>query len=226
MKIAALMTGVALVAAAAGGQTHSGDLASGDATRDGGQYVDTYEFQGAESQRVTVTMRGDSFDTYLIVESPSGQQFVNDDFEPSTSQLDLLVGEAGTWQVMASSYGGGESGSYQVDISLGATGATEVHEGRLDTRDTVGIKGEYYDTYTIQVAPGVEFFIELESLGFDGYLAVRGPSGEMWRNDDAGGISLSRVGPLTGAAGDWTVYATSNGPEAVGAYDLRIIRFQ
>jgi hypothetical protein len=48
----------------------------------------------------------------------------------------------------------------------------------------------------------------------------------MWRNDDAGGISLSRVGPLTGAAGDWTVYATSNGPEAVGAYDLRIIRFQ
>lgn len=216
----------ALVAVAAGAQTHSGTLASGDATRDGGQYVDSYEFEGQESQRVTVTMTGDSFDTYLIVESPSGEQYVNDDFSPGMSQLDLLLGQSGTWTVMASSYGGGESGDYEVEIALGATGTIETNEGRLDNRDTMGIKGEYYDTYTIQVAPGVEFFVELESLGFDGYLAVKGPSGEMWRNDDAGSTSLARVGPLTGAAGDWTIYATSNGAEEVGAYDLRVVRFE
>ena len=220
------MCGAALLAAAAAAETHSGELTSGDATRDSGQYVDTYEFQGQESQRATVTMTGESFDTYLIVESPGGEQFVNDDFAAGTSQLDLLLGEAGTWKVMASSYGGGESGSYQVEITLGATGAAETREGRLDDRDTMGIKGEYYDTHTIQAAPGTELFVELESLGFDGYLAVKSPSGEMFRNDDAGSTSLARVGPLAGAAGDWTIYATSNGAQEVGAYDLRIIRFE
>lgn len=225
MKAVCLSLCALVAAVAAGAETYSGTLASGDATRDGGQYVDTYEFEGRESQRVTVTMTGD-FDTYLLVQSPSGEQLVNDDFAPGTSQLDLLLGEAGTWTVMASAYGGGESGDYTLEIELGPAGAVETHEGRLDTRDTVGIKGEYYDTYTVQVAPGVEFFVELVSLGFDGYLTVKSPSGEMWRNDDAGSTSLARVGPLTGAAGDWTVYATSAGSEAVGAYDLRIIRFE
>lgn len=227
MRIRSLALCSALVAAAAVAETHDGTLASGDATRDGGQYVDTYTFQAQESQRVTVTMTGDSFDTYLIVESPGGEQFANDDYQgASVSRVDLLVTEAGSWKAMASSYGGGESGDYELEIDLGATGESEVTQGRLDTQDTMGIKGEYYDTYTIQVEPGVEFFVELASLGFDGYLAVRSPSGQMWRNDDAGGTSLSRVGPLTGEAGDWTVYATSNGPEEVGAYDLRVIRFE
>lgn len=226
MKSRLLTLCSALVAVAAGAQTHTGTLASGDATREGGQYVDTYTFQAQESQRVTVTMTGESFDTYLILESPSGEQVVNDDFGPGTSQIDMLIGESGTWKAMASSYGGGESGDYELDIALGATGKTEVKEGRLDSKDTVGIKGEYYDTYTIQVKAGVEFFVELASLGFDGYLTVKSPSGQIWRNDDAGSTSLSRVGPLTGEAGDWTVYATSNGSEEVGAYDLRIIRFE
>ena len=225
MKRAALIVCVALFPVTAAAQTHSGTLDSGDATRDGGQYVDTYEFQTEESQRVTVTMTGD-FDTYLIVESPSGEQSINDDFAPGTSQVDVLAGEAGTWRVLASAYGGSETGAYEIVITPGATGTVEVQEGRLDTSDTMGIKGEYYDTHTIQVSPGVEFFVELVSLGFDGYLSVRSPSGEMWRNDDTGSTSLARVGPLRGAEGDWTVYATSNSAEEVGAYDLRVTRFE
>ena len=51
------------------------------------------------------------------------------------------------------------------------------------------------------------------------------PSGQQWRNDDAGSTSLSRVENIVGAPGNWTVDVTTVGPGQVGAYDLRVIVF-
>ena len=71
-------------------------------------------------------------------------------------------------------------------------------------------------------AMGGQVIVELLSLGFDGYLVVTGPSGEVHRNDDAGSTQLSRIGPLTGT-GKWRIDVTSNSAGETGAYDLRFI---
>jgi hypothetical protein len=209
--------------AAAGAQTFNGNLAATDATRDSGQYIDTYTFQAAAFQMVRIAMTGD-FDTYLIVKSPSGMVSENDD-AAGGSLLDLITTEGGTWTITATSYNSGETGDYEIIVTAGRVGQAEVTEGRLDRSDQQAIKGEYFDEHTVNLGPGSEYYIELSSLGFDGYLSVISPSGQATRNDDFGSTELARVGPITGQSGEWKVYVTSVSGDEVGAYDLRIVSF-
>jgi hypothetical protein len=210
---------------AAEAETFTGSLASGDETNDTGKYVDTYTFEVAEGQQMTVSMRSDVFDTYLIVQSPNGTTSENDDFGPGLSQVTLIADRAGTWTVMATSYSSGTVGDYTVDVELGAIGESTVTEGRLDPRDEIAVKGEYFDTHSMTLGAGAEYYVELSSYGFDGYLAVRSPSGEMWRNDDAGETSTARVGPIAGEDGEWTIFVTTSYEGEMGAYDLKVTRF-
>lgn len=224
----ALVACLAWLDAPAAAQSHAGALEVGDETRDGsGQYADSYAFEAAEGQRIVVTMTSQAFDTYLIVQSPTGVESENDDAgSTAESRVDIVATEGGTWTAIASSFSEGETGSYQLEIELGGIADIETIGGRLDPQDAVTIKGEYYDTHTISVDAGTQFQVELTSLGFDGYLTVVTPSGVSHRNDDAGSIELSRIGPLTAEQGEYTVYVTSAAAGAVGAYDLRIIRFE
>jgi hypothetical protein len=227
MRLMAAIAAAGLLAmsGAAEAQTFNGSLASGDATNESGKFVDTYNFEAEDGQEITVSMRSDSFDTYLIVESPNGTATENDDFGPGLSQVTLVSDRAGTWTVRATSYSSGTTGPYTVDVELGRIGESTVTEGRLDPRDEIAVKGEYFDTHVVSLDPGGEYYVELNSYGFDGYLAVRSPSGEMWRNDDAGGTSLARVGPITGADGEWTIFVTTSYEGEMGAYDLKVTRF-
>lgn len=225
-KILMLLTlTLTIGAAAASAETFEGALSSRDQTRSDGQSFDTYTFEAQAGQLVTVRMESEGFDTYLIVESPSGEASENDDHSSGGSQLDLIISEGGEWTIKASSYSSGSSGEYEVTVEKGAVGQVEKTEGRLDARDQSSVKGEYYDIHEMQLSPGQQAYVEMRSLGFDGYLAIRSPSGQFWRNDDAGSTARSLLGPLDGEAGDWTIYVTSVGAEEVGAYDLNIIRY-
>lgn len=220
-----LAVGVLAMSGAAQAETFSGNLASGDVTNESGKYVDTFTFDAADGQEITVSMRSDSFDTYLIVDSPNGTTTENDDFGPGLSQVTLVSDRAGTWTVRATSYSSGTTGAYTVEVELGRIGESTVTEGRLDPRDEIAVKGEYFDTHVVSLDPGGEYYVELTSYGFDGYLAVRSPSGQMWRNDDTGGTSLARVGPIAGADGEWTIFVTTSYEGEMGAYDLKVTRF-
>lgn len=220
----ALLLGLALPAAA---QTYSGSLDSGDATRDFGEPYDPYTFEAQEGQQVTVRMEGtDGLDTYLVVRAPSGTEWTNDDFAGvNVSQVDLVAGEAGTWTVWASGYSSEARGSYTLDITLGGIAEVTTIAGRLDPTDPQTIKGEHFDTFTIDAPESGTFTVELLCYGFDGFLRVTAPSGQSWRNDDAGATTISRVENLQGAPGTWTVDVTTVGAGAVGAYDLRVLVF-
>jgi len=214
-----------LLTAVAQAQTYNGSLEAGDPFRAEGVWYDAYTFEATTAQLVRVRMTSAAFDTYLILQSPTGVETVNDDFEgAAVSQLELLASEAGTWTVWASSYGGDTGGEYTLEIHLGGTGKLETLTGRLDPSDTVSLKGEYYDTHVIDMATSDPFIVELTSLGFDGYLVVTAPAGQVWRNDDTGSQTLSRVGPMQGS-GQWRIDVTSAVAEEVGAYDVRIMTF-
>ncbi|MEP0546105.1 MAG: PPC domain-containing protein [Rhodothermales bacterium] len=219
-----LLTGFAAPLAA---QTYSGTLEPGDATRDFGELYDAYSFEAKNGQQVTVRMEGDpNLDSYLIVRSPSGTEWNNDDFEGSNiSQVSIIASEPGTWNVWASAYNSEQRGPYTLVITPGGIAEVTTVSGRLDPSDRQTIKGEYYDTLPIDAPARGTFAVELVSYGFDGFLRVSAPSGQQWRNDDAGSTTLSRVENLVGASGNWTVDVTTVGPGQVGAYDLRVIVF-
>ena len=61
-------------------------------------------------------------------------------------------------------------GAYALEVYLGGIGKLEVFPGRLDPSDAVALKGEYYDTHSIDITTSEPFVVELVSLGFDGYL--------------------------------------------------------
>ena len=104
-------------------------------------------------------------------------------------------------------------------------------EGRLVPGDEQALKGELYDEYVVQGDQRGQIWFELLSYGFDGFLVVRSPSEQMFRNDDASGmaysgsgIRVSHIESMPNEPGIWTVYATSLSAGEMGAYDLRVIR--
>ena len=102
---------------AAASRVESGHLGVGDTVRANGAYQDSYAFGFLKYPVVEVT--SDDFDTYLIVESPSGLRFVNDDYHGDTrrSQLSPTLDEDGEYQVSVSSYTAGESGEYTLRVT-------------------------------------------------------------------------------------------------------------
>ena len=105
----------------------AGELGSGDTIRSNGAYEDGYSYVGRAGQEVVVELRSSDFDTYLIVESPSGERFVNDDYQGDTgrSLLSLSLDETGEYRFLVSSFSSGGSGPYTLHIGNG--GRTPLH---------------------------------------------------------------------------------------------------
>lgn len=110
------------------GSRASGRLQEGDGTLSGGEYRDMYVFEGTAGQTVSVAMRSQSFDTYVGLITPSGEQVDNDDWEGDTrlSRVDHVLAETGRYRVMATSYQAGEQGDYEVEVTRAGADATAV----------------------------------------------------------------------------------------------------
>lgn len=222
----ALLASVLLLAAmTARAQSFTGTLADGDKIFDAGQPYDSYTIDLAEAQQVTITMRSDAFDTWLLVEGPDGSSFFNDDFEgqTTTSRITFVASAGGTWTIQAATYDASGRGDYSVEVQKGGTARVETISDRLDPRDTALPKGELMDSYERTITSSAPFSAELRSYGFDGYLVVVAPSGRTWRDD--GSEDLARVTDLAVEPGTWRFIVTSSFADEVGAYDLRIITF-
>ena len=100
------------------GSRKDGRLEHGDTTLDSGEFSDTFVFEGRAREHVTVDLRSGDFDPYLIIRTPSGEQFDNDDYETDStwSMLSLTLPETGRYIVRVTSYEAGEAGSYTVTM--------------------------------------------------------------------------------------------------------------
>lgn len=213
-----------------GGTTHHGTLASGDEKLRSGEYVDRYTFQVSAGQRVMVDLESAAFDTYIIVEPPSGKQVENDDFagSQSHSRVDVVASQSGEWTALATSYEVGEKGAYTLQIAIGATAAddgTRFESGALTSDDETLDSGEYADLYSLEVQAGEFIVVDLRSADFDPYLIVHAPEGEQLDNDDhEGDASRSLISFAAASAGTVDIIATSYKPGETGTYDVRIDR--
>lgn len=80
------------------------------------KYADLHTVTFTPGSPVSIRVESTEFDTYLIVNTPSGQQLDNDDIVSgnTNSQIDIPSAEAGEYQLIITSYANGETGAYTV----------------------------------------------------------------------------------------------------------------
>ncbi|MCZ6474910.1 MAG: PPC domain-containing protein, partial [Gammaproteobacteria bacterium] len=216
----------------AGLREETGTLGFDDSTLDDGEYIDIYEFTGRPGQRVTIDLRSDDFDTYLILADPNGDHEENDDANDTTDSLIVSdITESGTYRVAVTSYEAGEIGAYrltidQVDVSRGRAGQNRDVETLTIGRTTVGelefgdrtlATGEYQDFYVFDGRVGQSVRLEMTSSEFDTFVALITPGGDIIENDDfEGNTSRSVVELNLTETGRYRVTATSYAAAEVG----------
>ena len=201
-----------------------GVLDDNDARRDG-KPADSYTIQARVGTEVSVTMTAEDFDTYLVVQGPNGKEWTNDDFgDTRTSQVTFMPVATGAYTVVATAYAEEGRGAYEIRVKAVTATIVSTVEGRLDYQDMQQIKGEFYDTLTITPPSQGEFYVDLLSLGFNGFIRVTSPSGVRTNGEPTYEPQTPiRVGPFTAERGTWTVDVTTGSPDEVGAYDVRVI---
>jgi len=224
--------------APSGGWTERGSLGAGDETLQSGEYLDAYELEGVPGRRLRVDMSSQDFDTYLILVAPSGEQLENDDApgQPGHSVLETVLEEAGTYQVLATSYERA-TGRYDLvlDLSAAPTPAErqqlEVVPLSLGARQTGALEpgdlalegGELADLYEFDGRAGQGIVLEMSSRELDTYLGLLMPDGAILENDDVPqreGVSVIELAlPMDGR---YQVVATSYRGGERGCYELSL----
>jgi hypothetical protein len=200
---------------------YTGALGQGDAKL--GKYFDSYPLQLSAGDRLVATLRSEDFDAYLLLEAPDGTEFENDDYgESNDARLDVLVENPGEWRVKVTSFDDGEEGRYRLVINREKLRLLETHVGALEPGDPVSIKGEYYDTYTVQSGTSQRILVSLQSDEFDTFLVLKPPRESVEINDDYLSETESRIDTIATAAGTYQIYATSYLSAETGSYTLRV----
>jgi len=213
----------------AGERVESGSLGPGDGTLDSGEYVDEFTFSGRNGETLVLDLRSGDFDPYLIVLTPSGEGFENDDHEgdPTRSLISLDMTEAGEYTIGVTSYAAGETGSYTLRIRQTSSAQTaarsSTERGQLAAGDETLSAGEYADPFTFEGRPGQRARLDLYSSEFDTYLILAGPGEFRFENDDVDGAPGHSIieADLT-EAGTYHVIVTSYAPAETGAYELSL----
>lgn len=218
--------------------TEKGTLAEGDSTLTTGEFLDDYEVEGVPGQRLRLDMKSSDFDTYLILIDPAGEHVENDDAAdlPGHSVIDTELKEAGTYQVLATSYAK-ETGAYELSFELGGSRSAAERRQQDVVRLTVGARqsgalepgdatlegGELSDRYVFEGQAGQGIVVEMSSRDFDTYLGLLLPDGKYVENDDEPGqTGVSKIELALPQDGRYQIIATSYQAGESGRYDLSL----
>lgn len=105
-------------------QTMEGRLVPGDEQALKGEYFDEFDVQGDSNGRISFELLSYGFDGFLVVQSPSGRMYRNDDAMGSAymgghtrlSRIEATSDENGMWTVYVTSLSEGEVGAYDLRI--------------------------------------------------------------------------------------------------------------
>ena len=99
-------------------QTITGELSpTSPMVEDDGRYYEAHTFEGSAGEALTIDLISDDFDAYLILVSPTGERIAADDDSAggTNARITLTLPTTGTYTLIATSYGVGETGTYRLD---------------------------------------------------------------------------------------------------------------
>jgi hypothetical protein len=100
-----------------------GRLEAGDPQTSQGRHYKVHEFIAQEGQHLVLDMMSSDFDAYLVLHSPSGRVFENDDGGVGhNARLDITADRSGRWVVWARSCNPREFGQYTVTVQVASRG--------------------------------------------------------------------------------------------------------
>ncbi len=169
-----------------------------------GSFYNPYRFEGQAGQTVTIAMSSQDVDPYLILLSADRDDFsVQDDDSGGnlSARISVQLPYTGSYIILANSYGQGESGRYQLQLSQtgggrggpapnapnnAPSGALLRQQGNLGPGDRTLQDGSYYQEFSFQGRAGQTVRLRLESPDFDTYMILLDDSrNRLAENDDA-----------------------------------------
>ncbi len=194
-------------------------------------FFDLYSFEGKAGQQITIEMKSQEIDSFLILVGPNQREITQDDNGGGNknARITIRLPVNGTYIVLANSNEARESGPYTLELKASAPSqasrAILQEEGIL----TVGAQilpsdKSLYREYTFEGRSGQSVIIALESKDFDPYLALFGPNNRLVaqndnENDSTKNAFLSVTLPATGR---YRVIVNASDASGRGRYTLTV----
>lgn len=194
-------------------------------------YFDLYTFEGKAGQEVTIEMKSEDIDPYLILLGSNQREIAQDDDGGGNKNARIVVTLPvdGTYYIIANSYDAREEGNYTLELRETTTTRSNRiilrEEGILGQGSSVlPSDGSLYREYTFEGKAGQSVSISVESSDFDPYVALFTPESELLgENDDVSDSSknafVSVTLPITGR---YRVVVNSFDPSGRGRYILTV----
>lgn len=220
------------------GDSVDASLDSDDCLLPNGARADMWELTVEADATVQIDMRSSLVDSYLVLFDGAGSTVLaqNDDDGGGVNGTDARVTTtltAGTYLVMATTYGGGERGAY----TLSTSGTTPCLAGAVAPGDTVtgtlgagdcrfDLDNSYLEAWSLDLSQQTTVQVDMRSTQLDAYLFVSDTATTtvLGEDDNTGGGANGTDArlSLTLDAGRYLVWANT-WPDESGAYELSVV---
>jgi S1-C subfamily serine protease len=194
-------------------------------------FFDLYSFEGRAGQQITIEMKSQEIDPYLILLGPNQREIAQDDDGGGgkNARITVTLAADGTYTLVANSYQARQSGAYTLELKASVPTAPSrailQEEGALVAGGPVlPSDNSLYREYTFEGRSGQSVTISLESTDFDPYVAIFGPNGRLVaENDDASDSTKNAFLSVTlPATGRYRVVVNAYDASGRGRYSLTI----
>ncbi|WP_293148956.1 MULTISPECIES: trypsin-like peptidase domain-containing protein [unclassified Microcoleus] len=194
-------------------------------------FFDLYSFEGKAGQQITIEMKSQEIDPYLILLGPNEREIAQDDNGAGNknARITVRLPADGTYTLLANSNEARQLGAYTLELKASAPSAPSrailQEEGALVAGGPVlPSDNSLYREYTFEGRSGQSVSISLESTDFDPYVAIFDPNGKLVaENDDASDSSKNAFLSVTlPATGRYRVIVNAYDASGRGRYNLTI----
>ncbi|MEG3954079.1 trypsin-like peptidase domain-containing protein [Microcoleus sp. herbarium2] len=193
-------------------------------------FFDLYSFEGKAGQQITIEMKSQEIDPYLILLGPNQRGIAQDDDGAGSknARITVRLPADGTYTLVANSYKASESGAYTLELKASATEPSRAilqEEGALVAGGPVlPSDNSLYREYTFEGRAGQSVAISLESTDFEPYVAIIGPNDRLLAQNDEGSDSAKNafLSVTLPATGRYRVIVNAYDASGRGRYTLTV----
>ncbi len=171
---------------------HQATLGTSDPTNENQAHFHVWRIDLDPSQRIRVRMSSQQVDSLMEIRGPGGLHLRNDDAAPGVldSVIDFQPPEAGTYEIVTTTYGASEEGDYSLSITTrdpdGVGIPLELGSDVTAVLGRDGIQEGLPGTwFRFHGDAGTIVRLRVTSQAFDTIARLVAPGGQTWINDDA-----------------------------------------